>query len=115
MKFKDNVIPSVKIRFSANNGFFGPGVCRLLQLIDEKGSIQEACDEMELSYSKGRKMINKLQKECDFIVVEKKSGGINGGSTTLTNEGRELVNKYLKMRDKLQMEVDQLFKEYFGE
>lgn len=115
MKFKNNVKPNVKISLSSDVGFLGPGVCRLLQIIDQTGSIQQACEEMNISYSKARKMINKLEAECDFPVVERKAGGIHGGSTTLSDQGKELISRYLELEKEMKSQVETLYKKYFGE
>lgn len=115
MKFKNKVKANAKISFSSEVGFFGPGVCRLLEIIDQTGSIQQACEEMNISYSKARKMINKLEKECDFPVVIRQAGGIHGGSTLLSEQGKELVKRYIEMKTEMDEQVENLFKKYFGE
>ena len=43
---------SVQVRLGKEDLFFGPGKARLMEYIEETGSMQEACTKMELSYSK---------------------------------------------------------------
>ena len=59
--------PKIRLRFDTQEKFFGPGVCELLELIDETGSVQKACARMELSYSKGSKMLKKLDQVSRII------------------------------------------------
>ena len=47
------MFPHIKVELRAEDKFFGPGVCELLELIEQTGSLQSACTEMGLSYSKG--------------------------------------------------------------
>ena len=48
--------PSIRLTLEKEERFFGPGVADLLELVEEKGSIQGACSEMGMSYSKRRSL-----------------------------------------------------------
>ena len=48
--------PSVRFRLAKSDTFFGPGVAEFLTLVDQSNSMQTACKEMEMSYSKGWKI-----------------------------------------------------------
>ena len=76
--------PKIRLRFDTQEKFFGPGVCELLELIDETGSVQKACARMELSYSKGSKMLKKLDQVIGISMVERWTGGAGGGGARLT-------------------------------
>ncbi len=56
---------SVQVRLTAQDIIFGPGKAMLLEYIEATGSIQEACARMELSYSKGSRMIKKAEKQLE--------------------------------------------------
>ena len=86
--------PKIRLRFDTQEKFFGPGVCELLELIDETGSVQKACARMELSYSKGSKMLKKLDQVIGISIVERWTGGAGGGGARLTEAGKKLVKTY---------------------
>ncbi len=114
MKFIKKIEVSSKLQLKSDEGFFGPGVCRLLEYIDEYGSVQKACEEMKISYSKARKIILRLEKQVDTSLVERKAGGNQGGSAHLTKEGKELMKQYKRMNTQLQKVTNALFLQYFG-
>ena len=53
--------PRIKVQLAGTEPFFGPGVRMLLECIREEGSVREACEKMGLSYSKGRKMLERAE------------------------------------------------------
>lgn len=106
--------PAVKITLSGNEVFFGPGVKELLKNIDETGSIQEACLQMGMSYSKGRKMLKNIEHELGYSVVKRWTGGNGGGGSSLNDEGKALMECYELMENELNNEVMRIFKKYFN-
>ena len=58
--------PSIRLTLEKEERFFGPGVADLLELVEEKGSIQGACSEMGMSYSKSWKIIKRLNGSLDI-------------------------------------------------
>lgn len=109
------VRPKIRLYLLAEDKFFGPGVCELLELIHQTGSIQEACAQMELSYSKGSRMIKRMEKQLGFAVVQRWTGGRGGGGAVLTEKGINLMEKYQKMVLDLQEYTEKSFQNYFGE
>lgn len=105
--------PVVKLRLAKEGIFFGPGAARLLELVDETGSIQVACARMELSYSKGSRIIKNTEKELGFKLLERWTGGTGGGGSRLTAEGRSLLDSYNLLADKVQQSAEELFTECF--
>lgn len=104
-----------KLVISKEEDFFGPGVYHLLQYIDETGSIQAAAAKMNMSYSKGWKMINKVEKELGFRFLNRCNGGKNGGSSTITPEGRLFMERYHAMLEDMKRITRGFFEVYFGE
>lgn len=102
-----------KIVLSKEEDFFGPGVCRLLQYIDETGSIQAAAARMHMSYSKSWKMVNKVEKEIGFPFLNRCNGGKSGGSSTLTEEGRLFIERYQAMCKDMERISQNFFNIYF--
>ena len=93
----------------------GPGVAEFLILVDQSNSMQTACKEMEMSYSKGWKIIKKAEQYLGYSLIESKSGGASGGSSHLTPEAKELLTRYQGMEKELKTATAQLFEKYFGD
>ncbi|MBD3830140.1 MAG: TOBE domain-containing protein [Arcobacter sp.] len=66
----------------------------LLKAIDKVGSLNAAAKLVPLSYKGAWNMIETMNNLCPIPVVEKMTGGINGGGTTLTEYGKNLVKTY---------------------
>lgn len=105
---------SIQVRLAKYDIFFGPGKARLMEYIDKTGSLQEACLEMELSYSKGARMIKMAEKQLGFKLLERRIGGSGGGGSRLTEEGRELLKKYRQLTLRIREDADRAFEELFG-
>ena len=104
-----------KLVISREEDFFGPGVYDLLKYIDETGSIQAAAAKMNMSYSKGWKIINRAEKELGFRFLNRCNGGKNGGSSTITPEGRVFMERYHAMVEDMRRMTQNFFDVYFGE
>ena len=105
---------SVQVRLGKEDLFFGPGKARLMEYIEETGSMQEACTKMELSYSKASKMMKKAEKQLGFKLLERRIGGSGGGGSRLTEEGRDLLKKYRELTRRVQEDADKVCAEVFG-
>ncbi len=103
-----------KIILGDEMDFFGPGVSRLLHKIDECGSIASAAEEMEMSYSKAWNMLRKAEAGIGFPLILRRKGGKAGGSSMLTEEGREFVGLYDEMQKEIRFLSDGLLEKYLG-
>lgn len=103
----------VKVRVYNNEINFGKGVAQLLQLIDEYGSLAAAYKEMGMSSSKAWKILNRAQADLGCALVESSSGGRSGGSTKLTDYGRQMLRQYILFEHDVQEFAEQRFNEYF--
>ena len=56
---------SVKLVLIGSERYFGPGICELLEKIDDSGSIQAAAKQMNMSYTKAWKILNRAEKEMN--------------------------------------------------
>lgn len=106
--------PVTQVRLEAGEKFFGPGACELLELIDRTGSVQEACARMNLSYSKGSRMLKVLDRQLGFPVVQRWAGGSGGGGSVLTEDGKNLVRNFRQMETEIQKQTEKIFRKYFG-
>ena len=106
--------PSVRLRLAKSDTFFGPGVAEFLTLVDQTNSMQTACREMEMSYSKGWKIIKKAEKYLGYSLIQSRSGGAAGGSSHLTKEAKDFLSRYQDMEKELKAVTAPLFDKYFG-
>lgn len=113
-EYSTELRPVIKLRLAKQGIFFGPGAANLLEHVEETGSIQEACARMELSYSKGSRIIKNTEKELGFKLLERWTGGNGGGGSRLTAEGRQLLDCYLKLTHRVQEYAEEIFGECFS-
>lgn len=86
--------PFVRLSIEKESMFFNSRAKLLLLLIKETHSVKGACKHMALSYGKAWNMLNEMEEELGYCVVERRQGGSRGGKTNLTKEGEEFLKKY---------------------
>lgn len=91
---KDMIHSFIKVNIEKESAFFDSRTKLLLLLIQDTHSVRNACRQMALSYSKAWNMINYMEKQLGYEVVERKHGGKNGGKTYLTKAGTDFLEKY---------------------
>lgn len=72
----------------------GPGKVRLLETIDELGSISAAGRAMGMSYRRAWVLVDETNRCFHAPVVAARPGGRAGGGASLTTLGREVVAHY---------------------
>ena len=86
--------PHVNLTIEKEKAFFDSRVKLLLYLIADTNNVRKACTYMGLSYSKAWTMLNELEEQLGWKVVERSHGGSRGGKTRLTNRGMRLLSAY---------------------
>ncbi|MGN0371767.1 MAG: NTP transferase domain-containing protein [Enterocloster sp.] len=110
-----DIHPQIQLSFGRNESFFGPSAAQFLSLIDHTNSMQTACRQMHMSYTKGWKILKDAEKQLGYPLLVTRSGGADGGFSQLTDKAKDLLDRYLRMESELQQEGEQLFKKYFLE
>lgn len=93
---------------------FGPGPMRLLQGVQRTGSLHRAAEEMGMAYSKAWKLMNTLEQEWGFPLLQRQTGGAGGGRSVLTEKGSELLRRYEAMLGAVEAAAETAFFEHFG-
>ena len=106
---------AVRIYLEKEEEFFGPDTARLLQLIDQEGSLLSACKKMNMAYSKGWKMMKKAEGQAGFPFLARQAGGSEGGNSALTPEGRAFLEAYQAMEKEVTEAAGAAFRKYFAE
>lgn len=74
--------------------FFGEGPYRLLKAVEETGSLRAAALSMDMAYSKAMKLLKHAEDAMGVPLTMRSTGGKAGGGSRLTQEGKELLEKY---------------------
>jgi molybdate transport repressor ModE-like protein len=106
--------PFIRISIEKESLFFDSKTKLLLTLIRDTNSVRSACKHMALSYSKAWNMLNRLEQELDYEVIERKHGGSNGGKTFLTKEGIEFLEKYQQFEQNVRQYAKNEFNKLWG-
>jgi len=75
----------------------GPGKVRLLELIDELGSISAAARAMDMSYRRAWLLAENMNTMFREPVLTPAVGGMQGGGAVLTRLGREIIVRFRRM------------------
>ena len=113
-KQKIQVHPKLQLGLERDDVFFNSQTAHFLQLTSHTGSMQTACKQMHMSYTKGWKILREAEKQLGFPLLFSRSGGSDGGSSKLTPKGEEFLKNYTKIEEELRKECERLFELYFG-
>ena len=87
------------LRITLSETFYiGPGRADLMELIAETGSISEAAKRMGMSYKRAWGLVQVLNEGFGAPLVEASRGG-NAQGTSLTEAGREVLERYRGMQE----------------
>jgi molybdate transport system regulatory protein len=75
----------------------GPGKIRLLELINETGSISAAGRALAMSYRQAWLLVDELNRMFREPVVIAQTGGGGGGGAAVTETGNDIVRLYREM------------------
>lgn len=104
----------VMIRKDEEPPCMGPGVKMLLEAIAKDGSVALASQRLGISYSKCWKMIRNAEAGFDRKLVERSSGGKNGGQAFLTEDGKKILETFIKMEKDVKNYSKKAFKKHFA-
>lgn len=92
--------------------FLGDTRIRLLEAIDQYGSISQAARHVPLSYKAAWDAVDAMNNLADQPLVERSTGGKHGGGTLLTNHGRKVIGLYRAVEAEYQMALDRLMSQW---
>ena len=109
-----DIFPQIQLTLERDEGFFGPSVAQFLSLIDHTGSMQTACRQMHMSYTKGWKILKAAEKQLGYPLLITQSGGAEGGSSLLTPKAKDFLVRFLGMEKELREDAQKLYQKYFS-
>jgi molybdate transport system regulatory protein len=95
-------------------GVFGDGKWRLLKAIDSKKSLNAASNKLSISYRKAWGDLKKAQEALGVSLVEKQRGGVLGGKSNLTLQGKKWVDAYTRFRSDIEEAVEKAYNEHIA-
>jgi molybdate transport system regulatory protein len=102
-----------KLEVSTDLGtFLGDTRIRLLEAIDQHGSISQAAKHVPLSYKAAWDAVDAMNNLADQPLVERTTGGKHGGGTLLTDHGKKVVALYRAVESEYQRALDRLMSQW---
>jgi len=92
---------------------FGSGKRCLLEAIEKHGSINQAAKEIKISYRTAWSYLKAMEDRLGIKLIDRQTGGKNGGGAVLTENARILLKKYKDLESGLQKIVDVRFRKIF--
>ena len=92
----------------ADKAFLGGDRIDLLEAIDRFGSITRAAREVGVSYKTAWDAVDAMNNAAERPLVERAAGGLGGGGTVLTDEGKETVRLYRVLQEEHQEFIKRL-------
>ncbi len=105
--------PVIRMSIERENAFFNARLKLLLFLISDTHNMRKACGAISLSYGKAWDMINRLELELGYPVVERRQGGKHGGNTVLTARGTAFLLAYQNFEEEIFHFTQSRFQELF--
>lgn len=93
-----------------NRKVFGDGPADILMRVARTGSLRQTAAEINMSYSQAWKLIQMIEENVGFTILEKQAGGAGGGHSKLTPKAAELTKAYDKFRREAESDLDELYK-----
>jgi molybdate transport system regulatory protein len=93
---------------------FGDGRARLLELIETRGSLKKAAQELEMSYRNAWGYLRDLETAAGIKFVERVPGGGPERGMHLTRAGKRFLDRYKKFRSGLDEAARRQFDRAFG-
>lgn len=84
-----------------NNKFLGGDRIRLLEKIDELGSITKAAKAVGICYKTAWDTVSAINNLAEKPLVDSLTGGKGGGGTCLTAEGKRIVSQFNHIQEEM--------------
>jgi len=94
---------------------FGSGMRELLIRVEATGSLHRAASDMGMAYSKAWSIVRRAEEHLGVTLLARQAGGAGGGGSTLSEEGRWIVEAFGALREEAAELLDDLFARHFGD
>ena len=93
---------------------FGDGPYALLEGVQRTGSLSRACAELRMSYNKGWRLMREMELRLGFSLIERRTGGVEGGGSELTPEAIDLMRRFRALKTEADACLQDLYRRHFG-
>ena len=93
---------------AAAGHFLGDTRIRLLEAIEQHGSISQAAKAVPLSYKAAWDAVDAMNNLAEHPLVVRSTGGKHGGGTQLTDYGRQVIALYRALEAEYQVALERL-------
>ncbi len=69
---------------------------------------------MSMSYSKAWRLVRALEERLGFALLDRKVGGLSGGGSHVTSQGKNLMNHYGRFRRDVETGLEKIYRKHFG-
>ncbi|MGI6038293.1 MAG: winged helix-turn-helix domain-containing protein [Limnochordia bacterium] len=91
----------------------GEGLEAILRAIVQTGSINQAAQQLNMSYRRAWAKIKKTEERLGYQLVSTQTGGADGGGSSLTPQGEDLLATFTEFHEAAAQELQRLFTAYF--
>ncbi len=103
-----------KVWLDHNGKAFGEGPRELLTRVEKTDSLHQAAHQMNMSYSKAWQLIRTIERRLGFTFLDKKVGGLSGGGSRVTPEGKEFLRRYERFELDVKKVIEKTYRKHFG-
>ena len=93
----------------SDNVLFGMGRVKILEAIEQHGSINAAAKALKMSYRAVWGRIKATEERLGKELVVRTTGGASGGGSALTPYARQLIEEFKEFRRQVLDEADERF------
>ena len=94
---------------------FGDGPARLLNGVEEWGSLRKAAQELGMSYNKAWRILHAAEERLGFALLDRSVGGSLGGGSHLTPGARDLTARYRAVQAEAAEALEATFQKHFAD
>ena len=94
---------------------FGDGPARLLDGVEEWGSLRKAAQELGMSYNKAWRILHAAEERLGFPLLDRSVGGTLGGGSHLTPEAQDLMRRYRAVAAESAQALEAVFQRHFAD
>ena len=98
---------------SSGEHIFGMGLARLLEKVDQLGSLQSAAKSLDMSYRYAWDLIRTAEKHLGRSLIDRHAGGADGGGSTLSDHGKQMLEAFKKVNSDVSAYADERFQEFY--
>lgn len=107
------VRPVLSVALAREKVFLDSRTAMLLRLVEQTQSVRAACQRMQMSYSSGWNVIRRLESQMRRSLIRRTQGGAGGGKSSLTEDGRLILERYEAYAAALREQAAALYGAYF--